>query len=84
MRNEMSLDDLEVFTRNYSDYDVNFITRVRDAKKRYLNPNILKPPTSLNESILPYFEDDEKVAIVGDWGTGLKDAFDLLERLVVK
>lgn len=30
-----------------------------------------------------YFQDNQKVGILGDWGTGLQDANDILEELVV-
>ena len=78
MRNEILQGDFKLFGRNYSDSDAKFVTKVIEAKARYMNPNVMKPPRKLEDGLLPVFGDDEKVAIVGDWGTGLRDAFDLL------
>jgi 3',5'-cyclic AMP phosphodiesterase CpdA len=42
------------------------------------------PPTSSSDGVLPDFDDGEIVGILGDWGTSLQDAFDILDELVLK
>lgn len=50
------------------------------------------PPSSFNKysikygvpGMLEHFEDNEKIGILGDWGTGAPDANSLLDHLVKK
>jgi hypothetical protein len=66
--------------RRYTDEDVNFIVKVFDAYAEYSKGGIIYyPPTSDQSGMLPPFEDDEIIGILGDWGTGEVDAFDLLD-----
>jgi hypothetical protein len=42
------------------------------------------PPTTAKDGVLPDLEDNDVVGILGDWGTNLQDAFDILDELVLK
>jgi hypothetical protein len=66
--------------RKYTDEDLNFIIKVFDAYAEYSkNGVIYYPPTSDQSGMLPFFDDNEVIGILGDWGTGEVDANCLLD-----
>jgi hypothetical protein len=71
--------------RLFSDKDYKFIKMVLEAWLDYglSNKVVYHPPTSDTDGVLPDFGDDEIVGILGDWGTNLPDAFDIMDELVL-
>jgi 3',5'-cyclic AMP phosphodiesterase CpdA len=57
------------------------VTQVAKAFSDYFNKLVYKPPQA-GQTDVTYFDDNEVVGILGDWGTGLQDANDLLDHLV--
>jgi 3',5'-cyclic AMP phosphodiesterase CpdA len=42
------------------------------------------PPTSADDGVLADLDDEDIVGILGDWGTNMHDAFDIMDELVLK
>lgn len=76
----MVLGDLMSLFRRYTDQDVSFIVKVFEAYAEYSKNGIVYyPPTSDQSGMLPPFDDNEIIGILGDWGTGEVDALGLLD-----
>lgn len=62
---------------------MNFVSKVTSAKLKYPF-KVNRLPTKPTDGVLPEFDDNETVAILGDWGSGFRDSFDLIDELVLK
>jgi 3',5'-cyclic AMP phosphodiesterase CpdA len=71
-------------TRRFSDGDIKFGTEAIRALAEYYNSAgpIYHPPVNDQSGVVPEFGDNEIIGILGDWGTNLQDAYDILDYLV--
>jgi hypothetical protein len=60
-----------------------FGIKVAKAKLKYPT-YVYKAPVKDTDGILLDFDDNETVAIVGDWGSNLLDSYDLIDELVLR
>lgn len=78
LKNDISEGEYVSSIRDISDDDkLNFAAYVTVAKLKWKS-KVYYAPKIPSDGVLPEFNDDDVVGILGDWGSRFQDAFDLL------